>query len=125
MDNEKKQILLSIILNVETLSYMRNQDEKQLAIDITDNEDFNKQEFTLQAQNSAGDNTRAQKTLEEIESFLYVYSPYMIEGEFTKTDGTQFTINIIDVLILRESFTSVTLRNTDKTAPTSVKAIYS
>jgi hypothetical protein len=125
MDAEKKQVLLSVILNVETLSYVRNQDEKQLAIDITENEDFNNQAFTLHPNVPSGINPKSQKTIEEIESFLYIYSPYSIEGTFTKLDGTSFTITLIDLTILREAFTSVTLKNLDTTASATIKAIYS
>jgi hypothetical protein len=125
MDNEKRQVLLSVILNVETLSYVRNQDEKQLAIDITDNEDFNNQVFTLHANVEAGSNPKSQKTIEEIESFLYIYSPYSIEGTFYKTDGTSFTLTLIDLIILREAFTSVVLKNLDTTSPSNVKVVYS
>lgn len=125
MDADKKQILLSLILNEETLSYVRNQDEKQLAIDITDNEDFNNQVFSLHANNDSGNNLRSQKLIEEVESFLYIYSPYSVEGTFTKTDGSIFTLTLIDITILRESFTSVLIKNLDKGSYATIKAIYS
>lgn len=125
MAEEQTQILLSVITSLETLSYVRNQDEKRLAIDITENEDINNQTFTLQRNSADGNNLKSSKTLEEIESFLYVYSPYPIEGIFIKPDNSTFTLNIVDLIILRDAFTSVTLKNTDQVNAATIKVIYS
>jgi hypothetical protein len=122
---DSKQVLLSLILSLETLSYVRNQDEKQLTIDISDNEDFNNQTFTLQQNTSVADNVKSSKTLKDVDSFLYVYSPYPIKGIFTKADGTNFTLNLVDLLIMRDAFTSVVLTNLSTEDTASIKVIYS
>jgi hypothetical protein len=123
--SEKMQVLLSVILNIETLSYMRNQDEKQLAISLGDDGDINNQSFVLQKNTSDGNNPKSIKIIENIDSFFYLYAPYPIEGTFTQIDGSTFTIKLIDLTIMREAFTSISLRNLDQSQPTTVKAIYS
>lgn len=126
-ENEKS-IHISLVILHETLSVVRNQDEKNFMIDISDNEDFSNTIFTLQA-NNAQVNPRSTKIFENIESFFYVYYPYgnitLIEAVFTKMDDTQFLLNLHNATMLNEPFKAVEITNKSLTDAAAIKVIYS
>lgn len=123
--NADRAILLSLIMNFDSLSTSRNVEQKQLAIDITDNEDFNNVEQKLAPNNEAETNPKSIKEIENIESFLYIYSPYPVKATFTKADNTTFTLNCEDITLIRDSFTRVSIVNTHKSQPSVIRLIYS
>lgn len=123
--SDERAILLSLIMNLDTRSTSRNVEEKQLAIDITDNEDINNIEIRLTPNNPERTNSKSQKEIENVESFFYLYAPYPVEVRFTKPNNTEFVLRCEDVTLLRDSFTRIVVVNPDQDRSTVVKLIYS
>lgn len=126
---DEKSLYISLIINYETVSTNRNQDEKNFAIDITGNEDFVNTTFTLSA-NTEGDTiAKSTRVLEDIESFIYIFYPYgdttEVIATFTKEDNTAFSIRLNNVLILNESFKKIEIKNKSTEFSAAIKTIYS
>lgn len=122
---ERKAILISLLMNIENYSTSRNVEEKQLSIDVSDNEDFNNVNIKLAPNNTDGTHTKAQKVVESVESFFYMYSGYPVVATFIKDDNTEFTLNCVDITMLRGSFQQVIIRNENIEQSASIHLVYS
>jgi len=120
----EKAILLSLVMNLDDISTSRNIEEKQLAIDITDNEDFNNINVKLLANNEQGTHTKSQKIIEDVESFFYLYAPYTVEVTFTKEDNTEFTLPAVDITMIRGAFTQIVIKNKNRESAAMIRVIY-
>jgi hypothetical protein len=120
---EHKSIHLSLIINSETLSTNRNEDEKRLSIDISDNDNLDVQNVRL-APNPDGYNPKSVRVIQDIKSFFYIYSPYPVVLNFTQADGTEFQITTVNVCIMQSPFESVEVINKDIEQSLLVKLIY-
>lgn len=126
---DEKSLYISLIINYETVSTNRNQDEKNFAIDITGNEDFVNTTFTLPANTVDDSVARSTKILEDIESFFYAFYPYgdttEVIAKFTKMDNTTFSIRLNNALMISESFKKVEIKNKSTEFSAAIKTIYS
>lgn len=124
-----KSLFISILINYETVSVSRNQDEKVFGVDISDNEDYVNTEYTLAPVIAGADNPKSTKVIEDVESFFYVFYPYGLDtpvtATFTKLDDTVFTLNINNATILNEAFKRIEITNTSASNAAKIKTIYS
>lgn len=123
--NGDRAIFLSLIMNTDTKSTSRNVEEKVLAIDLTDNEDFTNIDIKLAANNQEGTNPKAVKEITNIESFFYLYSPYEAELTLISVNDTEITLNVVDITLLRSAFKKVIIKNKNSSDILAVKTIYS
>ena len=124
--SDQRAIMLSLIMNIDSLSNSRNEEEKILSIDITDNEDYNSSNIRLAPNNEEGTNSKSSKIIENVESFFYLYVPYDKNlVTFTNMDGTQFSISVVNIVMLCAAFKQIEIVNLNTTEALAIKTIYS
>lgn len=127
--SDERSIHVSLILTLNTLSSTKALDSKQYMADISDNEDFNSQDFKLPVNNADGDNERSSRTLTGIESFVYLFYPYgddiPVKAVFTKPDNTTFELKLNGATLISDAFDSITLINMSTDNSVVIRAIYS
>ncbi len=117
-------ILLDLVITSSTYSTKRNEEEQHSSYDITGNDNFSQQNFTLAANNSNLNNLDSIKNIGPVESFLYIYAPY--KAKITLIKGIeQINIDLVNVLVLSTALDSVLIKNNSQTQPLSIKVIVS